>query len=591
VSERGEPDDDGARGRSPQGTLRVAVLVKQVPKFEAMELGPGGRLVREGLELELNPYCRRAVSKGAELAAATGGTSTVFTLGPPSAEDVLREAIAWGADDGVLISDIAFAGSDTLATARALAAALEREGPFDLVLVGRNSVDADTGQVGPAVAELLDLPFVTAVRQLDLGEGQLRVVCEEDDGQSERIVQLPAIVSTAERLCEPAKVDPEGRAAVSADRIRVVTAADLGVGPWGEDGSGTYVGEVRVLEIERAHHVLSGVVEEQVAEAVRLLVERDALSTPVLRSEVEATPVRSTGGPAVAVAVEPGREQVTAELVEAAATLAGEIGGHVVALSADGAPVEEDVARAVAEWATAARPWAILLPSTTWGREVGGRVAARLEAGLTGDAVALEVSRSATTGEARLLAWKPAFGGRLVAAIYCSSATQMATVRPGVLSVPVAVPDVERTILAVKPRGRVEVLSTTRDDDIEELATAQRVVCVGVGVKPDDYAEIEPLLAVLDAQLAATRKVTDNAWLPRARQVGITGHSIAPQLYIGIGLSGKFNHSVGIRAAGTVLAVNNDPNALIFDHADIGIVADWHDAVPLLVTRLAELCS
>ena len=102
--------------------MRIAVLVKQVPKFEAMELGPGGRLVRDGLELELNPYCRRAVSKGAELAAATGGTSTVFTLGPPPAEDVLREAIAWGADDGVLITDAAFAGSDTLATARALAA-------------------------------------------------------------------------------------------------------------------------------------------------------------------------------------------------------------------------------------------------------------------------------------------------------------------------------------------------------------------------------------------------------------------------------------------------------------------------------------
>ncbi|HEX4822071.1 MAG TPA: hypothetical protein VFV00_17835, partial [Acidimicrobiales bacterium] len=96
--------------------MRIAILVKQVPKFEAMELGPGGRLVRDGLELELNPYCRRAVSKGAELAANTGGTSTVFTLGPPSAEDSLREAIAWGVDDGVLVTDPAFAGSDTLAT-------------------------------------------------------------------------------------------------------------------------------------------------------------------------------------------------------------------------------------------------------------------------------------------------------------------------------------------------------------------------------------------------------------------------------------------------------------------------------------------
>ena len=94
---------------------------------------------------------------------------------------------------------------------------------------------------------------------------------------------------------------------------------------------------------------------------------------------------------------------------------------------------------------------------------------------------------------------------------------------------------------------------------------------------------------MLGAELAATRKVTDRGWQPRARQVGITGRSIAPQLYIGVGLSGKFNHAVGIRAAGTVLAVNNDPDAPIWDHADIGIVADWHDVVPLLTTRLAEV--
>ena len=133
--------------------MRIAVLVKQIPKFEEMELGPDGRLRRDGIEPEMNPYCRRAVSKGVELAGEHPGSRvTVFTLGPPAADDTLREAIAWGLArdveiDGVLITDPAFAGSDTLATARALAAALRREGPFDLVLAGRNSVDADTGQV------------------------------------------------------------------------------------------------------------------------------------------------------------------------------------------------------------------------------------------------------------------------------------------------------------------------------------------------------------------------------------------------------------------------------------------------------------
>src|SRR5213076_1813152 len=115
-----------------------------------MELGADGRLVRDGIELELNAYCQRAVSKACELATARpGSTVTVITLGPPAAEDALRESIAWGLERAVdievgLVTDVALAGSGTLATAVALAAALDSEGPFDLILMGRNSLDADT---------------------------------------------------------------------------------------------------------------------------------------------------------------------------------------------------------------------------------------------------------------------------------------------------------------------------------------------------------------------------------------------------------------------------------------------------------------
>ncbi len=119
--------------------LNIAVAAKQIPRFEAMALNADGRLLRDGVELEMNAYCRRAVSKGIELAHATGGRCTVFTLGPESAEDVLREAIACGADAGLLISDAAFAGSDTLATARALAAALRREGKNNAPCIRRRS--------------------------------------------------------------------------------------------------------------------------------------------------------------------------------------------------------------------------------------------------------------------------------------------------------------------------------------------------------------------------------------------------------------------------------------------------------------------
>src|SRR5687768_9074907 len=173
------------KGREFMKPLRIAALVKQIPKFEAMQLGADGRLKRDGIELSLNPYCQRAVSKGVELARLTGGSCTVISLGPPAAEDVVRWGVAAGADRGILISDAAFAGSDTLATARALAAAVEKEGPFDLILVGKNSVDADTGQVGPELAELLGYPFASAVRTLELVDDVLHLGCEYDDAWAE----------------------------------------------------------------------------------------------------------------------------------------------------------------------------------------------------------------------------------------------------------------------------------------------------------------------------------------------------------------------------------------------------------------------
>lgn len=590
--------------------MRVAVLVKQIPMFEAMTLGPDGRLVRDGLELEMNAYCRRAVSQGVQLAAEHGGRVTVFTLGPSSAEDTLREAVAWGLDrdveiDAVLVTDPAFAGSDTLATARALAAAISHEGPFDLILTGRNSVDADTGQVGPELAELLDLPFATGVRYLSISDGMCHVRCELDDGWMQAELALPAVLSTAERLIEPCKVEPGGRASVAADRIRRLAAPDLGPGPWGQAGSPTRVGEVRVMEVERRRHLLPDApLAEQVRAAVVVLAERGALdSSDDDRAGDDVVPDSSTGGgPIVAAVIEPDRERLARELLGGAARLAAIERGSVVALAPhdldpedlgswgadtvvpyDRELAEEDVAAIVTTWARATTPWGVLAPSTTWGREVASRAAAALEAGLTGDAVDLAVSNQ------RLVAWKPAFGGRLVASIEAVSPVQMATVRAGMLPVlePRRASKPTRGEVNVTPRRRVRVLARTRDDDLDVLADAPVVIGVGQGIPPEHYVSIEPLLESLGGVLAATRKVTDQGWLPRARQVGITGRSIAPRLYVALGISGKFNHMVGVRSARTILAINSAPDALVFDSADAGIVGDWQAILPLLLDELA----
>jgi electron transfer flavoprotein alpha subunit len=584
--------------------MHIGVLVKQVPRFEELELGPDGRLRRDGIEPEMNPYCRRAVSQAVALAATQpDATIAVFTLGPESAADVLREAIAWGlaravAIEGVLVSDPAFAGSDTLATARALAAAVEREAPFDLVLTGRNSVDADTGQVPAELAELLGLPFLTGVRHLAIEGTVVHARCEHDDGWMQAEVVLPAVLSCAERLIEPAKVDLAGRAGVPSGRIRRVTAADLGPGPWGKEASPTWVGPVKTLATARARACRpEAPLAEQVHEAARVLRARGALTRSQPDSGMVAAP--RTHAPMTLVVAEPDRARMTRELLGAAAALTGNVlvvtldapdGGELVSWGAneivrlDGENVEADVARAVVRLAERERPAIILAPSTAWGREVASRVAARLGAGLTGDAVELEADEGF-----RLTAWKPAFGGQLVAAIGCTSQPQMATVRAGVLPALVPRPgpaEWAHQTVALEGASGVRVLARTRDDDLDVLAEAAAVIGVGTGVPPDSYRELEPLRRALGAELAATRKVTDNGWLPRARQVGITGRAIAPRLYVSIGASGKFNHMVGVRGAGTVLAINPDASAPVFDHSDIGIVGDWRAAVPLLVEAL-----
>ena len=413
------------------------------------------------------------------------------------------------------------------------------------------------------MAELCDLPFLSGVRHLSIDDTVVSARCEHDDGWLQAEVHLPAILSCAERLIEPAKVDPPERAAVPADRIRRLSASDFGPGPWGQAASPTSVGSVKVMAVTRARHRKpEAPLAEQAREAVRLLHERGAFQPAADQAAATDTvaPARPDQ-PCTIVVAEPDRPHDTRELLGAAAALTGNVlvvtpeipdaaqlhsWGADAVVHLDGHNVEEDVARAVAQRALQVQPWAILTGSTAWGREVASRVAARLGAGLTGDAVDLDVDNG------RLVAWKPAFGGQLVAAIHCASPVQMATVRAGVLPTLSpreaggdATPPAETITLAT--RGRVRVLARTRDDDLDVLAEAHTVIGVGMGVPPDAYDDLEPLRTLLGAQLGATRKVTDKGWLPRSRQIGITGRSIAPRLFVSIGASGKFNHTVGLR--------------------------------------------
>jgi electron transfer flavoprotein alpha subunit len=168
----------------------------------------------------------------------------------------------------------------------------------------------------------------------------------------------------------------------------------------------------------------------------------------------------------------------------------------------------------------------------------------------------------------------------------------MVTMRPGVVPASLSRRQVaELSTLSVQPRGRLRVHRRQREDELESLSQADAVIGVGQGVTPEDLHELDELRDVLAAQIGCTRKVTDSGRMPHARQIGVTGRAISPALYIAIGVSGKFNHMVGVRAAGTVLAINPDREALVWQHADVGVVAPYQECVPLLVKELCEALS
>jgi electron transfer flavoprotein alpha subunit len=619
--------------------MRIVVLIKQVPESEELRYDPATRtLVREGVATVINPYDKRALTEAVRLRGLHGGTITAVTMGPPAARDALVECLGRGVDRCIHVTDRALAGSDTLATSRALAAAMRRA-PFDLLMLGKYSTDSETGHTGPQLAEMLGVPCVTGATEIhvDAEDGTLHVTRETDTGFEEIVLAVPAVLTAAEHLIKPVKTTPQvleaGLTRITRDPslIETLSANDLGLDPEeaGLVGSPTWVADLRPVIVERERRVLSGDVRSM---AATLLAELDRMGladpgrrpAPLPLPEPAANPDPERSVWAVAeVLAGGGLRRVSFELAGEAARLSALVGGEAAGVllggeSAGGAA--EELARHGAEriyvaadarlqpagpemhaWVLARaieryRPWAVLLPATSYGKDLAPRVAARLGLGLTADCLGFELDP-----EGRLLQLKPAFGGQVVAPIVSRTLPQMATVRPGMLPVYApreAAPRVAPLDVTGLPEPRARVVSVTHSG-AEGLALddARLVVSVGMGIGgPEALPEIRALAEALGRRLnlasdavavGGTRKVVDAGWLPRQQQVGITGRAVAPDLYVGIGLQGNFNHVAGIMRSGKVVAVNSDPDAPIFKAADLGVVCDWRELAAALVEEIS----
>jgi len=607
--------------------MNIVVCIKQVPLVWAMKFDPAAKtLQREGVPSEVSSFDLRAVAKAVDLKRKHRGEVVVLTMGPPQARKALEECIALGADRGIHLCDAALAGSDTLATARALAAALRRE-KFDLILCGRHSVDAETGQVGPEVAELLDLPQITAARTVEIDVAARRVRAERETDLGHDLVEapLPVLVSAAEDLAPEPEWTREQLDAARHKPIATLTAAEIGldVAQVGLSGSPTRVAGLEAVATKRLAKVLaSPTLEDSIDELIATLLDRGLFGEWTEHdppSEVNDTSrVERSGAKDVWVYAEwigATLRPITLELITKARALADRLGSSVTAVAiGEGATTFADrLAQAGADTVLVAdaaglaaydteihatvlsdairinAPGIVLIPSTAIGRDLAPRVAGRLGLGLTGDCLDLELD-----GAGRLRQLKPAFGGSIVSPILSRTVPEMATVRPGVLPIGAADPSrrahVEKLALGITARSRLRVLERfVTTASATELDEAEVVVGVGKGLGDRGQLSLaERLAATLGAAICATRDVTDAGWLERQYQVGFTGRSIAPRLYFALGIRGAVYHMVGVRRAGLIVAINHDPKAPIFRGADYGIVGKVADVVPLLTAKLAR---
>lgn len=433
----------------------------------------------------------------------------LLSMGPEKSKDFLLGLTRLGARSAYLLCDRAFAGADTLATSYALSLAIKKIKP-DLVICGRQTIDGDTGQTGPSLSVQAGLTLITNVMKIVSTDG--RITCQTRT-LGEQTASYPALI-TVERINHLRLPSIRSK----CTEVIVWNADDIGADKerCGLKGSPT--------KVMASFQNEDGKRKCEFVDATML----DTIIEEGLRKEIDRiSPKKCDGAKIKKVWI------VGNKCMEMAQTISDDIRVF------DRSEVEsqaDDFAKDFVKRVREEEPSAILWDSDAWSKQMAPRVAALLQTGLCADCTALE-----TDGE-NLYMYRPAFSGNIIAKIGCVTKPQMATIR-------------------------------TATEGISDVICA-----MGKGAK-DAKKLVEAYVDRKNAQngphweTAASRLAVDSEMFPYEKQVGMTGKTVSPAVYIAIGISGAVHHITGMKQSGTVIAINPDKNAPIFDYADYGIVA------------------
>lgn len=258
--------------------MKIIVCIKQVPDTTNVKINPEtNTLIREGVESIINPFDMYAIEEGIRIKEKHGGEVIAVSMGPPQVEQALKEAISLGVDDVYLLSDRAFAGSDTLATAYTIAAGINALKGADIILMGKQAIDGDTGQVGPGVAENLGIPHITDVRKIESIDDSGYIIAERllEDGYVRFKAKLPVVLTVVKEINEPRLPSLKGKLKAKKTDVNVWTNKDLNVDTEriGLTGSPTQVIKIFTPPKPSGGKILKGETKEVVTELLAELVK------------------------------------------------------------------------------------------------------------------------------------------------------------------------------------------------------------------------------------------------------------------------------------------------------------------------------
>ena len=664
--------------------MHIIVLIKQVPETDKVKMDPEtGTMVRSGLESIINPLDLYAIEEALILKQRFGAYVTVISMGPPDAERALRESLAMGCDTAILLTDKAFAGSDTWATSRVLAEAIRNIGKADLILAGERATDGDTGQVGPAVASWLGIPALTYVSSLEIeSKTENSIIAESDrnctsslsflvrrlteEGYQNVRAKAPCLLTVVKEIASPRLPTLRGKKFSRSAEILHWGAKEINLDPAsvGLAGSPTRVVKIFYPKVARSGERIIALDESGIDKAIDCILSTigpimgdggcsginpaanvEKPETGVCLAKIQSTLQESVislseqivsgpiadGKPEFWIIAErhTGRLDLVAfELLARARSLADSRGAILMAIVIGSSSTDEAAmliahgadsvilvespslkdfvcelwSKALFKLACARKPEVILGAATTTGRTLMPYLAAKLGTGLTADCTELSIEESSGL----LLQTRPAIGGNIMATIKTAHhRPQMATVRPH--SIKPLPPDFGRkgSVIHVIDDSSsdlrisdslalpVQVLALESNvKDFENLEGASIVVAGGRGLKKaDNFKFIRDLALALGGAVGASRESVDRGWISYPHQVGLSGKTISPEIYICAGISGAVQHLAGIRTAKRIISINIDPDAPIHAVADLAIIGDLFEILPRLTARLKSIYS